>query len=231
MQAQDVMTTQVTTIEAGATVRQAAKRMLERRVSALPVVDAKGRVIGIVSEGDLVRRAELGTEAARSWWLRMFAEDGARDYLRTHGASVADVMTRPVIGVRRTTPLHEVARLMEKHRVKRLPVLEAGRPVGVVSRADLVRKIAVAPAKAAPRAQSDRALRKAVLAQIKQSSVDTSYVNVTVEGGTVHLWGGLRTAVEQKALRAAAQAAAGRRKVEDHTMVLPPLVVAGLGGV
>ena len=231
MQAQDVMTTQVTTIESGASVRAAARRMLERRVSALPVVDAKGRVIGIVSEGDLVRRAELGTESARSWWLRLFAEDGARDYLKTHGASVADVMTQPAIGVRRTTPLHEVARLMEKHRVKRLPVLDSGRPVGIVSRADLVRCIATTPTKAGPRVHGDRTLRKSVLGEIAQSRVDTTYVNVTVEGGTVHLWGGLRTAVEQKALRAAAQAAAGRRKVEDHTMVLPPLVVAGLGAV
>lgn len=229
MQAQDVMTTQVTTIEAGASVREAAKRMLARRVSALPVVDDRGRVIGIVSEGDLVRRAELGAGAARSWWLRMFAEDEARDYIRTHGASVADVMSRPAIGVRRATPLHEVARLMEKHRVKRLPVLEAGRLVGIVSRADLVRRIATAPVKASRRMQGDRALRKAVLEEIKRAGVDATYANVTVDGGTVHLWGGLRTEVEQVALRAAARVVAGRRKVEDHTVVLPPLVVAGLG--
>lgn len=231
MQAQDVMTTKVTTIEAGASVREAAKRMLARRVSALPVVDDRARVIGIVSEGDLVRRAELGTEAARSWWLRMFAEDEASDYIRTHGATVADVMSRPAIGVRRATPLHEVARLMEKHRVKRLPVLESGRLVGIVSRADLVRRIATAPVKASRRMKGDRALRKAVLEEIKRAGVDATYANVTVEDATVHLWGGLRTGVEQKALRAAAKAAAGRRKVEDHTVVLPPLVVAGLGAV
>jgi CBS domain-containing protein len=231
MQAQDVMTTKVTTIETGATVREAAKRMLARRVSALPVVDDRGRVIGIVSEGDLVRRAELGTEVARSWWLRMFAEDEARDYIRTHGASVADVMSTPAIGVRRATPLHEVARLMEKHRVKRLPVLEAGRLVGIVSRADLVRRIATAPVKSTPRTKGDRALRKAVLDEVKRAGVDATYANVTVDGGTVHLWGGLRTEVEQKALRTAAKSTAGRRKVEDHTVVLPPLLVAGLGAV
>lgn len=231
MQAQDVMSTQVATIEAAASVREAAQRMLERRVSALPVVDGAGRAIGIVSEGDLVRRAELGTDAARSWWLRFFAEDGAREYLRTHGNTVGDVMTRPVIGVRRSTPLREVARLMEKHRVKRLPVLEAGKPVGIVSRADLVRRIAAAPARAAPRAKGDRALRKAVLAEIKRARVEITYANVTVEGGTVHLWGALHSAVEQKALRAAAKAVAGGRKVEDHTSVLPSLVAAGLGSV
>src|SRR3970040_584576 len=95
MQAQDVMTTVVATIPADATVQEAAKLMLERRISALPVMDGKDRVIGVVSEGDLVRRSELGTDAARSWWLRAFAEDAAADYLKTHGASVRDVMTNP----------------------------------------------------------------------------------------------------------------------------------------
>ena len=140
-------------------------------------------------------------------------------------------MSTPAIGVRRATPLHEVARLMEKHRVKRLPVLEAGRLVGIVSRADLVRRLATAPVKATPRTKGDRALRKAVLEEIKRAGVDATYANVTVDGGKVHLWGGLRTEVEQKALRTVAKLAAGRRKVEDHTVVLPPLLVAGLGGV
>jgi CBS domain-containing protein len=120
---------------------------------------------------------------------------------------------------------------MEKHRVKRLPVLESGRLVGIVGRADLVRRIATAPAKATPRTKGDRALRKAVLDEIKRAGVDATYANVTVDGGTVHLWGGLRTEVEQRALRTAAKSTSGRRKVEDHTVVLPPLVVAGHGGV
>jgi CBS-domain-containing membrane protein len=230
MQAQDVMTTVVATIPADATVQQAAKLMLERRISALPVMDSKDCVIGVVSEGDLVRRSELGTEAARSWWLRAFAEDAARDYVKTHGARVRDVMTSPAVTVRRTTPLHDLARLLEKHRIKRVPVLEAGRLVGVVSRADLVRRLATAPAAPARTAPSDRGLRKQVLKQVAQSGVEATYVNVIVERGTVHLWGGVRAAAEQKALCVAARAA-GARRVEDHTFVMPPRLLGALGAL
>jgi CBS domain-containing protein len=147
LQARDVMTTRVAAIGADATVREAARLMVERRVSALPVLGDQGRVAGIVSEGDLVRRSELGTGAATgSWWLRVLAEDTARDYVKTHGVAVREVMTRPVVSVRRSTPLREIVRLLEKHRIKRVPVLEAGRLVGIVSRADLVRRLAAAPA-------------------------------------------------------------------------------------
>lgn len=229
MQAQDVMTTWVATIGADATVQDAAKLMLERRVSALPVVDGKDRVVGIVSEGDLVRRTELGTDAPRSWWLRLFADDAARDYVKTHGDAVRDVMSRPVISVRRTTPLKEVARLLEKHRIKRVPVLEAGRLVGVVSRADLVRRLATLPPPPASRVAGERALRRRVLEQVLKSGVDILYVNITVEGATVHLWGGVRSAAEQKALRVAARSVQGVRKVEDHTFRMPVELMGAMG--
>ena len=229
MQAQDVMTTRVATIGAGASVREAAKRMVEHRVSALPVLDAKDRVVGIVSEGDLVRRSELGTDTGGSWWLRALAEDSARDYLKTHGTAVRDVMTRPVVSVRRATPLQQVARLMEKHRIKRLPVLAAGRLVGIVSRADLVRRLVSAPA-ARPRESSrDRAVRQRVLEEVAKSGVAVLHMNVTVEEGTVHLWGGVNSAVEQKALRAAARTAKGARKVEDHSFLVPQRLTGALG--
>ncbi len=142
MQAQDVMTTKVATIGAGATVREAAKLMLERGVSALPVLDEKGRVVGIVSEGDLVRRQELGTETTGAWWLLALTEGAARDYRKTHATAVRDVMTRPVIGVRPSASLKQIAKLLQGRRIKRVPVLDAGRLVGIVSRADLVRQLA-----------------------------------------------------------------------------------------
>ena len=232
MQAQDVMTTWVATIGASASVQEAARLMLERRVSALPVLDGKDRVVGIVSEGDLVRRTELGTGAARSWWLWLLAlpaENAAADYLKTHGVAVGDVMTSQVVSVRRTTPLREVARLLEKHRIKRVPVLEAGRLVGIVSRADLVRRLATAPVRPKAAASSDRALRRQVLKGVAESGINASYVNVTVEGGTTHLWGGLMSEVEQKALRAAAKAVNGVRKIDDHTFVMPPRLTGALG--
>ena len=231
MQAQDVMTTPVKTIDSGWTVQEAAKLMLERRISALPVLDRKARVVGVISEGDLVRRTELGTGAARSWWLQLIGGNAAGDYLKTHGTSVSDVMTSPAISVRRTTPLQEVARLLEKHRIKRVPVIEAGRLVGIVSRADLVRRLAMMPARAAPRASSDRALRRQVVKEVAQTGVDTVYVNITVEAGTVHLWGGLQSALDQKALRAAAKSVNGVRKVDDHTSVIPPRLMGAMGGL
>lgn len=231
MQAQDVMTTVVATIPADATVQEAAKLMLERRISALPVMDQKDRVIGVISEGDLMRRAELGTDEVRSWWLRALAENAARDFIRTHGAAVRDVMSTPVVSVRRTAPLQDIARLFEKHRIKRVPVLEAGRLVGIVSRADLVRRLATIPVRPARRSADDRAVRRQILKQVAKSGIDGLYVNVTVEGGTAHLWGGLRSDVEQKALLAAAKSASGVRKVEDHTFVMPPRVSAALGAV
>lgn len=231
MQAQDVMSTEVAAIAADATVREAARAMLARRVSALPVVDGRRRVVGIVSEGDLVRRAELGTDRAGSWWLRVFADEAARDYVRTHGTLVRDVMSSPVRSVRRATPLREVARLLEKHRIKRLPVIEGGRLVGIVSRADLVRRLATAPARAAPRASGDRALRREILKAMQAAGLDLAYVNVTVESGVAHLWGAVRTPAEQRALRVAAKAVRGVRKVEDHSGVLSLRVAAGLGAL
>ena len=142
MQAKDVMTASVATIGADATVRDAAKLMFERGVSALPVLDEKEHVVGIVSEGDLVRRRELGTETTGSWWLLALADGAARDYRKTHATAVRDVMTRPVFGVRSSASLREIAKLMEERRIKRVPVLDGGRLVGIVSRADLVRQLA-----------------------------------------------------------------------------------------
>jgi len=229
MQAQDVMTTTVASIRDDATVQEAAKLMLERRVSALPVVDGKDRVVGIVSEGDLVRRAELGTSAPRSWWLGLFAEDAARDYLKTHSSSVRDVMTRPVVSVRRTTPVQDIAKLLEKHRIKRVPVLEASRLTGIVSRADLVRQLVTGRAKPATRTANDRKLRAQVLNELQRSGARLDYVNATVEHGVVHLWGGVPSNAERKALRMAAKRIEGVRKVEDHSTVIPLRVSTALG--
>jgi CBS domain-containing protein len=229
IQAQDVMTTAVITIAASATVKEAAKRMLQRRISALPVVGVNDRVIGMVSEGDLMRRVEIGTDAPRSWWLRLLGEDAARDYMRMHGRYVRDVMASPVVSVRRKTPLKEVAQLLEKHQIKRVPVLEGARLIGIVSRADLVRRFATAPERPAARTSSDRALRGFVLERVARSRVDATYVNITVEHRTVHLWGSMRSNGERRVLRVAAESVEGVRKVEDHTKVMPMRVAANVG--
>lgn len=141
MQAKDLMTTSVAAIGPDAGVREAAALMLERGVSGLPVVE-NDHVVGMVSEGDLVRRLELGTETKGSWWLLALAQGAAQDYRKTHGKTVREVMTRPVFGVRPSASLREIAKLMDERGIKRVPVLDAKRLVGVVSRADLVRQLA-----------------------------------------------------------------------------------------
>lgn len=234
MQARDVMTTRVATIGQEATVREAAKLMLERGVSALPVLDQKDRLVGIISEGDLVRRAELGTDQARSWWLRLFAmtgESAAADYVKTHSTRVRDVMTSPVISVTEATPLEKIALLLEKHRIKRVPVIRSGQPVGIVSRADLVRQLAIAPPARRLSLSDDRSLRRTMLKRLRESGVDATYVNVLVSGGALHLWGGVRSDAERQALRVAAEGVPGLRKVEDHTFVMPQRLQGALGAL
>ena len=234
MQARDVMTTSVATIGQEGTVREAAKLMLERRVSALPVLDQKDRLVGIISEGDLVRRAELGTDQARSWWLRLLAitgENAAVDYVKTHGTRVGDVMTSPAISVTEAAPLEKIALLLEKHRIKRVPVIRSGKPVGIVSRADLVRQLAIAPPAKRASLSNDRSLRRSMLKRLRESGVDTLYVNVSVSGGALHLWGGVRSDAERQALRVAAEGVPGLRKIEDHTFVMPQRLLGALGGL
>ena len=234
MQVRDAMTTSVATIGQEATVREAAKLMLQRGVSALPVLGPKDRLVGIISEGDLVRRAELGTDQARSWWLRLLAftgESAAADDVKTHSTRVSDVMISPVICVTEATPLEKAALLLEKHRIKRVPVIRSGRLVGILSRADLVRQLAIAPPVKRPSSSNDRSLRRSALKRLRESGVDTIYVNVTVSSGTLHLWGGVRSDGERRALRVAAEGVPGLRKVEDHTFVMPQHVLGALGGL
>lgn len=234
MQARDVMTTVAVTIGPEATVQGAARLMLERAISALPVVDEKDRVIGIISEGDLIRRAELGTDRVHgSWWLRFLAfpsEGAAADFVKTHATRVRDVMTSPVISASENTPLEKIALLLEKHRIKRVPVLRAGQLVGVVSRADLVRRLAVArPGK--PPGAGNRSIRKRMLKTLADAGVDAAYLNVSVSDGVLHLWGGVKSDAEKQALRVAAEGIPGVRNIEDHTFVMPPYLIGAMGGL
>jgi len=232
MQARDVMTVRVATVGEHATVREAAKLMLARGVSALPVLDQKDRLVGIISEGDLVRRAELGTDQARSWWLRLLdvtGESAATDYVKTHGTRVCDVMTSPAISITEATPLKKIVLLLEKHRIKRVPVIRSGRLVGIVSRADLVRQLAIEPPPRRPSLSDDRSLKRRMLKRLRESGVDATYVNVSVSGRVLHLWGGVLSDVERRALLIAWEGVPGLRKVEDHTYVMPAAIQGALG--
>src|SRR6516164_5064928 len=145
MRATDLMTTGVITVDENATVPEAAKLLATHGISAVPVVDEDNRVIGMVSEGDLLHRAETGTERRRAWWLDMVASTNklAGDYIKSHSGKVKDVMTRNVLSVTETTPIADIALLLETNRIKRVPVVRDGKLVGIVSRANLVQALAM----------------------------------------------------------------------------------------
>lgn len=225
MRAMDIMTSEVITVEEDATVQAAAKLMAEHGISALPVIDKKGRVIGIVSEGDLLHRAETVTELRRSWWLEMMTSTNqlAEEYIRSHSAKVTDVMTRDVISVTDTTPVADVAVLLETHRIKRVPVLREGTLAGIVSRANLVRALAMTVNDRASNTEADDTdIRNKLLAELKaQKWAEVSPANVTVKDGVVHLWSSYLSEQEKRALVVAAENISGVRRVEDHMRPVP----------
>jgi len=225
MQAKDIMTTTVATVRPEATIREIAKLLLERRISAVPVVGPDGRVLGIVSEGDLMRRPEAGTERHPSWWLSLLAspDERAIGYVKAHGGHAHDVMMRDVISVGAKAPLEEIAETLEKHRIKRVPVLRDGKLIGVVSRADLLHGLVAD--KAAPVASaSDETIRTAVETALPEAGVRRELLSVVVSGGIVHLWGAVESSAEKEAARVAAENVPGVKGVRDEIAVLPPSV-------
>jgi CBS-domain-containing membrane protein len=217
MSARDVMASPVVTIKPSSLVSEAAKLLLDHRISALPVVDDSRNLIGIVSEGDLMHRSEAGTERQRSWWLEALTADEelALEYARVHARKVADVMTRSVITAAPDTPLHEIAALFEKHSIKRVPIVENGALVGIVSRANLIQAVASAGSRLEV-PLSDAIIRDRLVAHLNaQSWAHTSLLNVTVNGGVVDLWGITRSEAERKAIRVAAESMPGVFGVND----------------
>lgn len=224
MRAADLMTADVVTVDEDATVQEAAALMLRHHISALPVVDRTGKLVGIVSEGDLMRRAELGTERERSWWLELLTanRDLATDYAKAHGRKVGEVMTRKVITAAPDTPLNEIALLLEKHGIKRVPILDHGRLVGIVARANLLQALAgLTLAKPAPKADKDAEIREEVLARLKAAPWRPWLLNVTVHDAVVDLWGIADGAEEKTAAGVVAENAPGVVSVNNHIIVRP----------
>lgn len=218
MNAADMMVKDVISVGPEAAVRAVATLMLERRISGVPVVDDERHVLGILSEGDLIRRPEIETDQARGGWLNFFlsADERARDFVKTHGLKAREVMTQPAIGIAPDTPLAEVVRLMERHRVKRLPVVENGKLAGLVTRTDLLRALVSRPA-VSPAVSSDQELRERIDAMLRHEDWATSaFVNVQVEHGVAHLWGTVESASQREALILAVRGVAGVRDVQPH---------------
>jgi CBS domain-containing protein len=222
------MTTDVVAVAPETSVRQVAQTMLRHRISGVPVVDATGKLVGIVSEGDLMRRPESGTERRRSWWLALLAapEDSALDYIKSHGQHAKDVMTSPVVTTDAETPISEVAAVLEEKRIKRVPVLKEGRLVGIVSRADLLHGLTAA--KFDQTAPGDKAIRREVALRIRRDAgVRDSLLNIVVTDGVVHFWGALRSQAERDAARVAAETVRGVHAVMDHTNILSDDMLLG----
>jgi CBS-domain-containing membrane protein len=232
MLAKDVMTTPALAVTPDTDVQAVAELLLECRISAVPVVDEDGRVCGIVSEGDLINRADAGTRHRRSWWLEMLrgSEEQARDFLRSRGRRVKDVMTSDVVAAAEDTPLADIAALLEKHRIKRVPVLRDGKIVGIVSRADLLQGFARSES-AWPTLHDDRRVRDELDAALREAGLPMHQVTITVSRGAVRLRGWIDAEVQRQAARAAIEATPGVVSVEDDLVVTTPAVRAGRGYV
>jgi CBS domain-containing protein len=214
----------VVTVAADATAQEAAAQMLRHRVSALPVVDQSGKLIGIVSEGDLMRRGELGTERERSWWLELLTSNRtlATDYAKAHGRKVSEVMSRKLIAANPDTPINDIALLLEQHAIKRVPIVDKGKLVGIVARANLVQALAGLNVKTPEKqAGKDSEIREEVLARLSGAPWRPWLLNVTVHDSVAELWGIANSNDEKTAAGVAVENAPGVVKVNNHIIVRP----------
>jgi CBS domain-containing protein len=219
MNAADVMTPRVLSVGPDAPLSEAVEMMLKNGISGLPVVDGSGALAGMLTEGDLLRRAETGTERKRPRWLEFVLGPGkmADEYVHAHGRKVNEVMSTQVVTVAPGTPLEEVVRLMERHGIKRVPVLERGRVVGIVSRANLLQALMTVSSAIPPTSASDEEIRTRLWADLEKAEwAPVGLINIIVREGVVHLHGTIADGRERAALCAAAENTPGVRAVRDH---------------
>lgn len=225
MRAVDVMTHNVISVTLDTEVREIAGLLLEHNISALPVIDANGSVLGIVSEGDLMRRVENGTEQRKSWWLSsIFAgANDASEYIKRHARKAREIMTPNPITITEDEPLHRVARLLEKRHIKRVPVVRDGKLVGIVSRANLLQGLAASSAEVeSETVADDRAIRDAIIKEIgNNTGVWVERINVIVNQGVVQLWGLVDSQQQRTAAQVAAENTPGVKSVENNLGMMP----------
>lgn len=230
MLAKDIMTRDVVTVSPSASVREAAKLMADKRLSGLPVVTSDNRLVGILTASDLLHRVETGTERQPSWFATFFSDpdEMARRYAKAHGLKAHEVMSRHVITVRDDATLSEVADVLDRHRLKRAPVVRDGRLAGVISRSDLVRVLSQASLGEPAAKSGDAELQNAIWQRIrKQKWLDSGYVSITVKDGAVEVWGLVSSADQRNALLVLIEEVAGASKIEDHLKVGLPNTAAG----
>ena len=221
MKALDVMVRDVVTVKPDDTVAEAVRLLAEHDVSALPVVDDEENVVGVISEADLVHREEIGTDKHRPWWLEAVtpASTLAEEFAKSHGRRVDEVMSTDVVSASEDTPLGEIATLLERHRIKRVPILRSGKLVGVVSRSNLIQALASSkpPTSSGAGGDTDRKIRLELMDRLgDQDWTDFGERNVIVHSGIVHLWGLVGSQDEHKALLALAENVPGVVSVSDE---------------
>lgn len=217
MKAKDIMTVDVITTSADTPIQAIVDSMLKNRVSAIPVVDKDGRLLGIVSEGDLMNRPEAETYRSRSWWLSLLGESQkmTKDFLKTYGRTAADVMTTGVVTADEDESVASIAEKLERNRIKRVPVVRDGRIVGIVSRANLLHCVGRLEQGATASADSaDR--RKAIFARFAEAGIPSSAVNVIILDDVVELWGAVDSPDQVAAAELAVSSVLGSRRITNN---------------
>jgi CBS domain-containing protein/ribosomal protein S17 len=218
MLAHEIMSRHVITVDAEASVSEAIKTMLSHRVSVLPVVNPDGKLVGILSEGDFVRRAEIGTEKRRGRWLTLLAgaDQAALDFARQHGRKVSEIMTPSPITISENTPLEQVVRLMESRNLKRFPVMRGDDIVGMVTRTDFLTAIANASLEIRRVSNADDEIRNSITAALSQAAWRPRALKVAVRDGVVTLRGTVKSDNARKAVMVAAENVSGVTRVDDQ---------------
>jgi CBS domain-containing protein len=225
MQARDIMNRDVVTFAPATTVAEAATTLATQHISGAPVIDRDGRVLGIVTEGDLWRRPEIGTARRHSWWEPLFADTRAlaQEYIKSHGHKVEDVMTRDVVTVAEDAPFGDVVALLERKRIKRVPVVEAGKLVGLISRGDIVRLVAEAAAQppSAPPPRNDDEIRHVIAERMRAEPwIAGAPLNVMVRDGRVEITGWVQNDAQRHALDILVADVPGVRDLRNHATVM-----------
>lgn len=224
MKASEIMTTDVVTVGPETPVKDIAVLMTKHRISGVPVVDADGNLVGILSESDLLHRTETGTERQRKWWLGMFQDSNtlAREFTKSHGLKAADIMTKSVTTIEGSAELGQVAELLEKKKLKRVPVVSGGKLAGIVTRGDLVRAFAQAADAPKPAMESDAEISKVIGEKIRDMPwLRESYVSVLVNNGIAEVNGMVPTEEQRQALKVLVEEVPGVKGVAEHIKVGP----------
>ncbi len=223
MKVGDVMTQEVISVAPDTSIADAAKLMLKERVSGLPVITSAGVLLGIVTEGDFLRRTEIGTEKHRPHWLEFILSQGrlANEYVHSHARAVFDVMTRDVVVTTEDMPLDVAVELMERKHVKRLPVVRDGKVVGILARANLLHALAAGPPRAAGH-NDDEAIRRALEQEIERQPWNARQFHFVVKDGAIDLWGFITSEQQRTAIRVAAENIPGVKRVRDQMLWFEP---------